>query len=262
MGFTGEIVEDLSVPFIATAIHDGHGMRKELAELCLLSEAERLREEDPFTGDLSAVAPTRIIAHASRFEVDLNRPREKAVYLRPEDAWGLSVWKSEPSPEMIQRSLDIYDSFYHSMELLLNRFLEKFDAVVVYDLHSYNHRRQGPNGPEADPAGNPDVNLGTETLEKARWGRLVDRFITDLREFEVGDRRLDVRENVKFKGGHFSRWCHQTFNGKVCVLAIEWKKIFMDEWTGEILPGALASMGEAMRATVPGMLEELERAGK
>ncbi len=185
-----------------------------------------------------------------------------AVYLRPEDAWGLSVWRSEPSLEMLQRSLSVYDNFYSSMENLLTRFIEKFGAVVLYDLHSYNHRRLGPDGPEADPAGNPDVNIGTGMLDKARWGSLVDQFKNDLREYSVCDRGLDVRENVKFKGGHFSRWCQSTFNGDVCVLAIEWKKIFMDEWTGEIYPGALASMRKALQGTVPGMLRELERLGE
>ena len=262
LNFPGEVVEDLSTPFLATAIHDGHCLRAELEELCVLSDADRLREEDPFTGELSSVAPTRVVVQTSRFEVDLNRPRDMAVYLRPEDAWGLSVWRSEPSLEMLQRSLSVYDNFYSSMENLLTRFIEKFGAVVLYDLHSYNHRRLGPDGPEADPAGNPDVNIGTGMLDKARWGSLVDQFKNDLREYSVCDRGLDVRENVKFKGGHFSRWCQSTFNGDVCVLAIEWKKIFMDEWTGEIYPGALASMRKALQGTVPGMLRELERLGK
>ncbi|MFH1410331.1 MAG: N-formylglutamate amidohydrolase [Patescibacteria group bacterium] len=262
LDFPGEVVEDLSVPFIATAIHDGHGLRKELAGLCVLSDADMLREEDPFTGDLSTVAPTRILVHASRFEVDLNRPRKMAVYLRPEDAWGLSVWKSEPSQEMILRSLVVYDNFYRSMEILLTRFIEKFGSVVVYDLHSYNHRRLGPDGPAADPAGNPDVNIGTGMLDRARWGRLVDQFKNDLRECAICDRTIDVRENVKFQGGYFSRWCHTTFSSDVCVLAIEWKKIFMDEWTGNANPDALASMRKALQATVPGMLKAREQAGK
>ena len=32
-------------------------------------------------------------ARRSRFEVDLNRPREEAVYRVPEDCWGLDVWR-------------------------------------------------------------------------------------------------------------------------------------------------------------------------
>ena len=70
-------------PILAVASHDGHALREELQGNCALSEEERLREEDPFTGRWTSVAPTRMIALHSRFEVDLNRPRDKAVYLRP-----------------------------------------------------------------------------------------------------------------------------------------------------------------------------------
>jgi hypothetical protein len=37
------------------------------------------------------VAPTHIIVTRSRFEVDLNRPRDKAVYRCAADAWNLDV---------------------------------------------------------------------------------------------------------------------------------------------------------------------------
>jgi hypothetical protein len=45
------------------------------------------------------------------FEVDLNRPRETAVYVRPEQAWGLQVWRTPPPAELVQRSLAEYDAF-------------------------------------------------------------------------------------------------------------------------------------------------------
>ena len=53
----------------------------------------------------TTVGNTQIIGTHSRFEVDLNRPREKAVYIKPEDAWGLEVWKYKPSQELVIRSL-------------------------------------------------------------------------------------------------------------------------------------------------------------
>ena len=39
-----------SSPLVATAIHDGHALRDEVAERMALSSADRLRKEDPFTG--------------------------------------------------------------------------------------------------------------------------------------------------------------------------------------------------------------------
>ncbi len=38
-------------PIVATAIHNGHDVRPEVRELLAISEEDRLREEDPFTGD-------------------------------------------------------------------------------------------------------------------------------------------------------------------------------------------------------------------
>ena len=80
-------------PLVATAIHNGHDIQAELDGQFALSEEDRLRVEDPFTGGWTTVAPTSLVARQSRFEVDFNRPREKAVYQTPEDAWGLNIWK-------------------------------------------------------------------------------------------------------------------------------------------------------------------------
>ncbi len=83
-------------PLVATAIHDGHEVRPELLPYMAISETDRLREEDPFTADWMPMAPTQIVGLRSRFEVDLNRPRDKAVYLKPEDAWGLRSGTGPP----------------------------------------------------------------------------------------------------------------------------------------------------------------------
>src|SRR5262249_53172094 len=99
-------------PIVATAIHAGHLLREDAARLIALDEAQRLREEDPFTDELAIVAPTRLIGRRSRFEVDLNRPREQAVYRQPADAWGLHVWETPLGEAFVAESLAVYDAFY------------------------------------------------------------------------------------------------------------------------------------------------------
>ena len=244
-------------PLVAAAVHDGHAVHPETLPHVALADDERLREEDPFTGGLTAVAPTQIVGRRSRFEVDLNRPRDRAVYRTPDDAWGLDVWRNGAPEHAVARGLETYDAFYRAVQALLADKIDEHGSVVVYDVHSYNHRRQGPDGPEADPAENPEVNVGTGTLDRERWGDLVDGFMADLRDgaARAGLADLDVRENVKFKGGEFSKWVHRTFGSNACVIAVEFKKTFMDEWTGEPDRTHLDQLRRALAATVPGALE-------
>ena len=256
-----EIVEG-DGPIVATAIHDGHALREEVAVRMALGESDRLREEDPYTGAWTSLAPTRLAVLRSRFETDLNRPREKSVYRRPEDAWGLGVWKEEPGEGVVRRSLVSYDVFYDTVAQILSSLAARFGKFVVFDLHSYNYRRAGPSGSPADPAGNPEVNVGTGTMrDRASWAPLIDRFIADLSTAEFLGRQLDVRENVRFRGGNLGRWTHETFPEAGCVLSIEFKKFYMDEWTGELDQAQHTAIGRALAETVPGVLEELRRLG-
>lgn len=246
-------------PLLAAAIHNGHEVSKNVSDLFLLNDTERLREEDPFTEIWTQVTDTRIVVPKSRFEIDLNRPRDKAVYLKPEDAWGLNIWKTQPDEEIIKNSLEYYDDFYSKMLVLLKKYEARFGKFVVFDIHSYNHLRNGPNEKPASPEENPEVNIGTGTMNRDIWAPVIDRFLTDLKNYDFQGRHLDVRENVKFRGGNFSRWIHENFPRSGCSIAIEFKKFFMDEWTGKPDNAIIEDLKRALRSTVPGVLEELKK---
>ncbi len=244
-------------PLVATAIHNGHAIREELRHRSALHASDRLREEDPFTGEWTTVAGTQVVVHRSRFEVDLNRPRDKAVYLRPEDAWGLNLWKEPLDPEKVDLSLSLYDSFYADLKQLLKDVEKSHGRFVLFDLHSYNHRRTGPEAPPAPPEENPEVNVGTGNLDRERWGPVVESFVSALREFDFQGRQLDVRENVKFRGGYLSKWVQENFPRSGCAIAIEFKKFFMDEWTGEPVPDTMETIRRGLAATVSPVLAAL-----
>ena len=218
----------------------------------LLRDDERRREEDPYTDVLAEVAPTRIVVRRSRFEVDLNRDRDEAVCVVPEDCWNLRVWRGPLEDEVLHESRALYDRFYSDFEALLADVARRHGAFVVMDLHSYNHRRGGPDAPPADPAENPEVNVGTGSMDRRRWASVVDRFIADLSRGG-----LDVRENVKFRGRRLARFVHETFPVTGCCLAIEFKKTFMDEHTGAVDRSRLQGLEEALASTLPGLREAL-----
>ena len=253
-------IEKGDTAIIATAIHSGHEISERLLDKLALSDADRLREEDPYTDLFTEVTDNRVVVYHSRFEVDLNRPRDMAVYRKPEDAWGLTVWKSPLSQEDIAKSLSIYDRFYGEMERFLQDIQNRFQNFVVLDIHSYNHHRMGPDAPFDDPEENPDINIGTDTIKNPEnWRGLIDDVIATMHHFDYFGRHLDVRENVKFGGGYFAEWIHEKFLPNACVISVEFKKFFMDEWTGEADPAQLKALRELMQSTIPVIEKHLEQ---
>lgn len=252
-------IERGSSAILATAVHNGNNVRPELKEIMQLSAADQLREEDPFTGKWTVISDNKIILHTSRFEVDLNRPPEKAMYRRPEDAWGLHIWETEPSDDMVARSLEKYDNFYATVREILDDLEKKHGSFVVYDIHSYNHRRNGPDAPAEDESANPEVNLGTGSMDKSLWGAVAEAFMSSMASFDFGGRKLDVRENVKFKGGWLSQWVHREYPKTGCCLAIEFKKFFMDEWTGTPFDDQIALVEQALRSSTTPVLNAIKQ---
>jgi N-formylglutamate deformylase len=250
-------INETNSPILVTAIHEGHEVRPEVLKHFAIGEMERLREEDPYTGFLTDISESRIVVNTSRFEVDLNRPREKAVYRTPDQAWGLKVWKDNVPVSVWEYSLGEYDYFYGFLDRTIRKFIDYWGYIVVFDIHSYNFRRNGP-GTEDDPELNPEINVGTGKMNRQLWAPVVDYFISTLKSATFKGKHLDVRENVKFKGGNLSDWIHDNYSNKSCVLSIELKKIFMDEWTGAVNIQQLKELKKILKNTIPGVLQIAE----
>ncbi|MHC4939021.1 MAG: N-formylglutamate amidohydrolase [Planctomycetota bacterium] len=242
-----------SRPVLAAAVHDGSVVRPELEAVMALSREERRREEDPFTGDWAGMAPWSLVGVRSRFEFDLNRPRETAVYQDPGDSWGLQVWRKPLDTEQVETSLAAYDRFYEVARAQLESVSWRHGRFVVLDLHSYNHRRDGPEAPAAPAERNPEINIGTGSVDRTRWGHVVDATIAHFSSLG-----FDIRENVKFVGRQFPQWVHREFPRTGCCLALEFKKTFMDEWTGELDSSRHQRIAEAISSLVD-LLDDLLR---
>lgn len=103
------------------------------------------------------------------------------------------------------------------------------------------------------------MNVGTGSLDRARWAPVVDAFIDAMAAQRLDGRPLDVRENVRFKGANVAAWTHERYPGRGCAPAIEFKKIFMDEWTGEPERAQVEQLAAALAATVEPVTRALER---
>jgi N-formylglutamate amidohydrolase len=241
---------DFTEPIICTAIHAGHTIEPWLKKTLLLNEETCLREEDPYTDFFTIPCKNRIIADISRFQVDLNRNRDMAIYQKPDDAWGLNIREYPLTNAEMEKALIFYDSFYQKTREHVEKLIHKFGSIFVYDIHSYNHRRQGEEA-EFDPqTDNPDMILGTNNMP-SKWFPLVDSIQAKLLSLDYYGSKLDVRQNVKFSGGHFSYWLHEQFPEHVCCIALEFKKIFMNEWTGLIDMHKQTRLREILWETYP-----------
>jgi N-formylglutamate amidohydrolase len=245
-------------PVVAIALHAGHDVRPDVASELKLDDAGRLREEDPCTDQIAASVASRVVVLRSRFEVDLNRRRADAVYRTPEACWGLEVWRDDLPRALVDGSLAIHDAFYADLKRHLDRVAMR-GPFVVFDVHSYNHRRESDDAPPSPQAGHPDLNVGTRWVAP-QWRPVLDVVETEFRDLEIAGHRLDVREDVVFRGGYLPRWISEQYPDTGCPIALEFKKTFMDEWTGVVDVEHVQTLARALHAAQASVLNTLIRA--
>ncbi|QJR79360.1 N-formylglutamate amidohydrolase [Alteromonas pelagimontana] len=247
-------------PVMATAVHAGHAMREELLPFLEADDSERRREEDPMTDVWANTGDNVFSCYTSRFEVDLNRARNKACSTDPNDTWGMKVWKESPPEEMIERSLKQHDTFYAMMRGWLEQMIAEHGKVLLLDLHSYNHRRAGPNKAPASFQDNPDIDLGLTTLDHKRFGNVADKLSRTLADTPCQGRYLDVRGNVRYPdGGYWPEWVFANYGSDVCTITLEYKKFYMDEWRAESSLAAIEDLRTGLKKAVDAVREEIKK---
>ena len=249
---------DYSCPIVCTAIHNGHFISENIKKNLAIDEDTQRREEDSHTEFFTEICRNRIIGRTSRFEFDLNREPEKTIYLSPEEAWGLQVRKRKPSGKAVEQTLLKYNAFYDEVRKYFDLMKEKFGKFFVYDIHSYNHRRKGIGEESTDIDRNPEIIIGTNNMPN-KWFELVHDVQKDLLSYDQSGRQLDARINIKFPGGNFSRWIHRNYPDSACCVAIEFKKTFMDEWTGEFYKDKMIELRNALHSTFENIEKHLTK---
>jgi hypothetical protein len=220
--------------YAGTAIHAGNRIRDDLRDVVAVSPADQYREEDPGTEKFIQDFPIQIIALDSRFEYDLNRAKDRAVYLTPEMAWGLTVWKRPLTEAAINISLAKHHEFHHLMDIVTDFLAQQHDQSFIFDVHSYCYQREERLPWYVDKK--PVINLGTEAINHNVFGDSIKNIINYLSQISVNGRLISVAENDVFKGGFLARRLCARNHDQLAVFAIEFKKIFMDEWSGAFYP--------------------------
>ncbi|ELK8308646.1 TPA: flavohemoglobin expression-modulating QEGLA motif protein [Vibrio vulnificus] len=242
--FSGELVEggcfikiDEYLPVVCTAIHAGHRLRSDLTNQCLLSDSERLFEEDPYTDDMIMSQPIVLIGLDSRFEYDLNRAMTLSTYYK--SAWDVQVWKKPLSNQQRNRSHQKHAAFYQLYEALIAKLESLHGMVLVFDVHSYNYKRQ-----QADA---PVFNIGTAQIDMERWQSVVKRFCAELQSIALPNLAATAQVNAVFEGrGYLIAHTNAHFD-RTLVLPTEVKKVFMEEESGTLFPLVLKSLQSGLK---------------
>ena len=82
----------------------------------------------------------------------------------------------------------MHDDYYSMLRHVLRGLEERHGRFVVLDIHSYNHRRGGPDAAPSDPETAPEINIGTFSMDRERWAHVVEPFMATLRAFEFRGR--------------------------------------------------------------------------
>ena len=233
-------------PYVCGAVHDGNQFRKSLWENCLHTEYERWYEEDPCTKEMVETHPVVIAGCDSRFEYDLNREPERAIY---EDAWGKQLWKEPLTDDEKEQSLNKHSTFYQVTHALMAKIESKYGKAIVFDMHSYNWKRWEREVPV--------WNLGTTNIDNNRFGTIVESWRERLTVMDLPNGISSTAGvNDTFYGkGYFLKYITQHFKNTL-VLATEIAKVYCDEYSGVIYPEVVRSVQEHLKELIPLQAEE------
>jgi N-formylglutamate deformylase len=236
-------------PIIGTALHYHHDIRPDIAPKLQLGTAARHYEEDPFTHRFLGKIMHCLTPNQSRYEFDLNRPPDTTIYSSPALAWGQQVWGEPLNQYEREFCLEKWYEFHTMMDCAVEDAITNFGQAIVLDFHSYNYQRKGATDWRTDDK--PVINLGTRHLNLDDAGRkIVDDFAEDLKQHTVLGEECMVQENGVFYGGYLNRRLSHLFGPRVITLSVEYKKVYMDETTGEVHDDILDDLASQIDDTI------------
>ncbi len=231
---------DSYVHYVCGAVHDGHQFKKSLWDNCLHSEYDRWFEEDPNTKEMIQSHPIVIAGCDSRFEYDLNRSPDSAIY---KDAWGKQLWETPIPAFEKEKSLQKHTNFYKVVEALITKLEELHDKVIVYDMHSYNWKRWNREV--------PTFNIGAGKIDIERFGNDVELWRASLSEIKLPNTiKSTSLINDAFKGNGYFLHFITNISKNTLVLATEVKKIYCNELEQVIFPEVVYTIEKELKKRI------------
>ena len=128
--------------YAGVAMHASDRVHPDLQDAMAVSQQDRFREEDPYTDQFIENFPIQIKSLDSRFEYDVNRDYENAIYDQHKKTWGLQVWSRELTEEEKKQSLAKHQEFHDLVDIVTAYMLRQNRYIVFFDVHSYCYQRE------------------------------------------------------------------------------------------------------------------------
>lgn len=127
----------------------------------------------------------------SRFVIDFNRSRKRAIYADNSEEWLDVVWKKELTKE----DEEAIHSSYRECYFTLTKLLDSYTFNIIFDGHTMNDR-----------PGRPDISIGTKYIPS-----FYMPIVRELRQRLSGMGYEKVSLNKPYKGGNILRWMRVKF---------------------------------------------------
>ena len=232
---------------IAVALHAGSRVRSGLNGVMQVGAVERSREEDLYTDALVEDFPLVMVARDSRFEYDLNWEEAHCIYDYQKKKWGHQVWSRPLTKSERDETIAKYREFHRLLDMMIEYVLSRVGPVLLFDIHSFCYQREDRVHWWTD--NKPEINVGTRYIHRDYFAAQVEAFMRMNSGIILEGKRLRIAENEIFPGGFLTRKYAAMHPHTVCVLAVEYKKIYMDEWSGKLYPEKLDLLKRSLLLT-------------
>ena len=232
---------------LGIALHAASRVRPGLEELLHIGSGERALEEDHYTDLMVQDFSMSLVALDSRFEYDLNWEEQRCIYEFNRKKWGLDVWRRPLTDSERMETIRKYREFHELLDRVVSYLVSRFGSAVLYDIHSFRYQRESVIDWWEDI--HPEINLGTRYINRDFYSPQIEAFLEGISGMKLERKTIRVGENAVFPGGYLTRKYAATHNRQVLVLAVEFKKIYMDEMSNRLYPDRLDLLKTGLHQT-------------